>query len=54
MLFGGHRGGRSLHPEKESSLPVFKIKSYAAFATEVEVARVEFKDFASATGCGKA
>jgi hypothetical protein len=53
MLFGSHQGGRGLHPLKKSSLPVFKIKSYATFDSTVEVSNMEFSDFESQTRCGK-
>jgi hypothetical protein len=51
MLFGGHLGSRALHPQKKSSLPVFKIKSYATFNTEVFLDKVNFSDFAAVTRC---
>ena len=35
MLFGGHRGGKALHPETASSLPIYKIKTWGTFNIEV-------------------
>lgn len=52
MLFGGSENGKALHPQKQSSLPISKIKSYGAFAAEVEVDNVQFIDFADETRCG--
>jgi hypothetical protein len=52
MLFGGHEGHRPLHPIKESSLPVFKIKGNASFNTEVFLDKTNFSDFAAVTKCG--
>jgi hypothetical protein len=53
MLFGSNLGGKALHPEMKSSLPVSKIKSEGAWAGAVEVDNFQFKGFSSATTrCG--
>jgi len=53
MLASGVHGSKELHPIKETSLPIEKIKSYGSFAAEVEVTDVNFINFSSATACGK-
>lgn len=53
MLFGNNLGGKALHPQKQSSLPVSKIKSEGAWAAEINVESFKFKDFTSSkTRCG--
>lgn len=47
MLFGGCRGAKPLHPLKASPLPIYKIKSYGSWGTEVTLTRVNFNDFKS-------
>jgi hypothetical protein len=51
MLFGANQGGKPLHPEKASSLPISKIKSYGVFNAAVELDNIEFHDFAASTNC---
>lgn len=53
MLFTANEGGRALHPVKQSSLPVYKIKSYGAFGGAVELDSINFNDFEEQTKCGK-
>ena len=45
MLFSGNQGTKSLHPEKGSSLPLYKLKSYGTFGIEVGISEIEFRDF---------
>ena len=52
MLFGGHQAGKALHPDSASSLPIYKIKSYATYNIHVEVTNVKFIGFAATTACG--
>ena len=47
MLFGGSQAPKQLHPLKASSLPIYKIKSYATFRMKVELDNVSFTDFTS-------
>jgi hypothetical protein len=54
MLFGAHQGGKALHPEKKSSLPISKIKTYGVFNAKVQVHDMEFHDFSETTKCNKA
>jgi hypothetical protein len=53
MMFGAQQGGKPLHPLKKSSLPIFKLKTYATFDSKVEIDHVEFHDFTSTTRCGR-
>jgi hypothetical protein len=53
MLFGANLGGKALHPETQSALPVSKIKSEGAWAADAEVENFQFKGFSSSeTRCG--
>jgi hypothetical protein len=54
MLFGAHQGGKPLHPEKKSSLPISKIKTYGVFNAKVQVHDMEFHNFSETTKCNKA
>jgi hypothetical protein len=53
MMFGAQQGGKPLHPLKESSLPIYKLKSYAVFDSKVEMDNIEFHDFTATTRCGR-
>ena len=51
MLFGGHRGGKPLHPETASALPIYKIKTWGTFKIEAYLEDIEFNDFQPTTRC---
>lgn len=54
VLFGANRGGKELHPTMMSSLPIHKIKSYAAWGAIIKLNNVNFNNFDSDTtrNCG--
>jgi hypothetical protein len=51
MLFGGHRGGKPLHPESGSALPIYSIKSWGTFNIEIDLEDMEFNNFQPTTRC---
>jgi len=55
MLFGANRGGKALHPNAKSSIPIHKIKSYGSWGPEVTLTNVNFNNFESelTATCGK-
>lgn len=53
MSASSNFGGKPLHPDMPSSLPIYKIKSYGSWGATVEINNVRFIDWASTTQCGK-
>jgi len=52
MSFGSNRKGKTLHITSASARPIYKIKSYSAWNTKVEITDVNFINFKSAeTAC---
>ena len=45
MLFGNNIEGQSLHIQKASNRPIYKIESYSAYGSEVQITNVRFKNF---------
>ena len=52
MLFGNNFGGKALHPTMQSQLPVYKIKSEAAWGGDILIENTKFENFRDAkTAC---
>merc|ERR1712110_1387464 len=52
MLATSVGGAKPLHPTKATQLPIYKIKSDAAWGGRVEMYRVNFHNFKAETECG--